>query len=74
MKLLKSTLTMKAAMTMNHNSSDSTRRQFLTQQAPLATTVAAATLKAVHTQAEEPQAKLVFGIVGCGGIMSLHVQ
>ena len=65
---------MKAAMTMNHNSSDSTRRQFLTQQAPLATTVAAATLKAVHTQADEPQAKLVFGIVGCGGIMSLHVQ
>ena len=52
---------------------DASRRKFLTTQAPLAT-VAAASLTTVHSEAQQPKTKLIFGIVGCGGIMSLHVQ
>ena len=52
---------------------NSSRRKFIATQAPLAT-VAAASLTAIHTQAQQAEAKLVFGIIGCGGIMSLHVQ
>ncbi len=52
-----------------------TRRRFLEQSAIGATAVAAATaLGPVHAFADEKPRTVRLGIIGCGGIMTLHVQ
>ncbi len=55
--------------------SEPTRRQFLerTTQAA-AVTAAAATLGGVHAFAAEKEQTVRLAIIGCGGIMSMHVQ
>ena len=54
------------------------RRSFLKTSGQLTTatavTAAVTTLGAVHSQAAVELDKLVVGIIGCGGIMSLHVK
>lgn len=51
------------------------RREFLQQSAETATLAAAVSaLGGVHAWAEEKSAKVRLGIIGCGGIMTMHVQ
>ncbi|MBT4846976.1 MAG: Gfo/Idh/MocA family oxidoreductase, partial [Planctomycetaceae bacterium] len=54
------------------------RRSFLKASGQVTTataiTAAVTTLGAVHSQASVEPDKLVVGIIGCGGIMSLHVK
>lgn len=57
---------------MNH---ETTRRRFLKSSANTTAILAAATaLKGVHVLADEKPAKIRLGIIGCGGIMTLHVK
>jgi predicted dehydrogenase len=52
-----------------------TRRSFLKTSSEIAAvTAAVSTLGGVHTIAQEKDAKLGIGIIGCGGIMTHHVQ
>lgn len=54
---------------------ETTRRQFLEQSTQTAALVAAATaLGGVHTFGAEKAAVVRLGIIGCGGIMTLHVK
>lgn len=55
--------------------SESTRRQFLQQSSEACAVLAAATaLGGVHAFAEETPTQVRLGIIGCGGIMTHHVQ
>jgi predicted dehydrogenase len=51
------------------------RRAFLRNSSQLATTIAAATaLGGVHAWADEKSRTVRLGIIGCGGIMNMHVS
>ncbi|MFP6668777.1 MAG: Gfo/Idh/MocA family oxidoreductase [Pirellulales bacterium] len=53
----------------------STRREFLQKSGSVAAvTSAIATMGGIHAVAEEKQAALQLGIIGCGGIMTHHVK
>ena len=53
----------------------SNRREFLNQVSHSAAAVAAvSTLGGVHLFADEKPSKINLGIIGCGGIMTLHVR
>ena len=53
----------------------SNRRQFLQQASQTSAVLAAATsLGGVHVFADEKPVKVRLGIIGCGGIMTSHVQ
>jgi predicted dehydrogenase len=55
--------------------SKSTRREFLQQSTKTVSLAAAATaLGGVHAWADENSTKVRLAIIGCGGIMSLHVK
>ena len=57
-------------MNPSHN-----RRQFLQQASQTSAILAAATsLGGVHAYADEKREKIRLGIIGCGGIMTSHVQ
>ena len=52
-----------------------TRRDFLQQSSHVAAaTVTAASLVGVHAQGADTPATIRLGIIGCGGIMSMHVR
>ncbi len=56
-------------------SQKTTRRSFLKTSSEIAAvTAAVSTLGGVHTVAQEKDARLGIGIIGCGGIMTHHVQ
>jgi predicted dehydrogenase len=56
-------------------SEQTSRRRFLKKSSEIvAASAAISTLGGVHASAQEKKAKLTIGIIGCGGIMTLHVR
>ena len=54
---------------------ETSRRRFLKDSAEVAAlTAAVSTLGSVHSAAAEKPTKVNLGIIGCGGIMGMHVQ
>jgi len=59
----------------SNSTTKATRRKFLEQSGQAVSLLAAASaLSAVHAFGEDNPAAIRFGIIGCGGIMTLHVS
>jgi hypothetical protein len=59
---------------MRHTDRPANRREFLHHASQSAAVISAAAMGAVHALAEEKPDKVRLGIIGCGGIMTVHVK